>query len=426
MEIEMNNMNSNANNTYDNAFSSVTPEELENWDKDSYRIIDVREDADYEKDSIPGSIHLPLDGILNGSAKLPAEIEAGRGSLKLVLVCRYGRLSEDAAIALSQRGYSAYNLEGGYGRYVYENARRAAEDEKRREDIEKSIRGRFKKALYGRFCHAICEYDLVQPGDKIAVCISGGKDSMCMAKLFQEVKRHNKFPFELVFLVMDPGYNEYNRRVIESNAALLGIPITIFETQIFDSVYKIDQSPCYLCARMRRGYLYKEAQKLGCNKIALGHHYDDVIETILMGMLYSGQFQAMMPKLKSTNYQGLELIRPMYFIREDDIKRWRDMNGLHFIQCACKFTDTCTTCRANGDTGSKRLETKQLIAKLKETNPYIEANLFKSMENVPLSKILGWKDVKGKHSFLEVYDRENGPMIEGEEEFPDHGPKRMF
>lgn len=244
-----------------------------------------------------------------------------------------------------------------------------------------------------------------------------------MAKLFQEVKRHNKFPFELVFLVMDPGYNEMNRNVIETNAKLLGIPVTIFETTIFDSVYHVTESPCYLCARMRRGYLYKKAKELGCNKIALGHHYDDVIETILMGQMFSGQFQAMMPKLRSTNYEGMELIRPMYCIREADIKHWRDYNGLHFIQCACKFTDTCTTCRANGDTASKRLYTKNLIAELKKTNPYIEANLFKSMENVPLSKILGWKDQNGKHSFLEVYDEENGPVIKGESDHPDHEPK---
>lgn len=401
---------------------SITPDDLYHWDPSTYLILDVREEEDFGKDHIQGSLHYSLDSILDGSAELPVNAR----DYRLVLVCRYGQLSAGAADALKERGYEAYNLEGGYGRYVYESAKRAMADEDRRRDIEKSIRGRFKKDLYGKFCHAIAEYELVEPGDKIAVCISGGKDSMCMAKLFQEVKRHNKFPFELVFLVMDPGYNEANRKVIENNAALLGIPITIFETTIFDSVYNVQDSPCYLCARMRRGYLYKKARELGCNKIALGHHYDDVIETILMGEMFSGQFQAMMPKLKSTNYKGMELIRPMYCIREADIKRWRDTNGLHFIQCACKFTDTCTTCRANGDTASKRLYVKNLIAELKKTNPYIEANLFKSMENVPLSKILGWKDSKGAHSFLETYDTEEGPVIEGEADHPDLKPKRIF
>ena len=243
----------------------------------------------------------------------------------------------------------------------------------------------------------------MEEGDKIAVCISGGKDSMLMAKLFQELKRHDKFPFELVFLCMDPGYNEENRRIIENNAKLLDIPITFFDTEIFDAVYNIEKSPCYLCARMRRGYLYSKAQELGCNKIALGHHYDDVIETVLMGMLYSGQFQAMMPKLKSTNFEGMELIRPLYFVREEDIKHWRDYNGLHFIQCACRFTDTCTTCRATGESASKRLETKTLIARLKETNPYVEGNIFKSVENVNLKTVMAYKKDGVKHFFLENY-----------------------
>ena len=247
------------------------------------------------------------------------------------------------------------------------------------------------------------EYELLQPGDKVAVCISGGKDSMLMAKLFQELQRHNKFQFELVFLVMDPGYSEMNRKVIERNAELMQIPITVFETQIFDAVYEIENSPCYLCARMRRGYLYSKAKELGCNKIALGHHYDDVIETILMGMLYGAQVQTMMPKLHSTNFEGMELIRPMYLIREDDIKHWRDYNDLHFIQCACHFTDTCTTCDPDGRTVSKRMEIKQLIARLKEVNPYVENNIFRSVENVNLSTIIAYKKDGVKHSFLENY-----------------------
>ena len=228
---------------------------------------------------------------------------------------------------------------------------------------------------------------------------------MLMAKLFQELLKHNKYYFELVFLVMDPGYSTENRKIIEHNAKILNIPITIFETNIFESVYNIEKSPCYVCARMRRGYLYSKAKELGCNKIALGHHYDDVIETILMGMLYSGQTQTMMPKLKSTNFEGMELIRPMYLIREDDIKSWRDYNDLHFIECACRFTDTCTSqaCLTSSRTGSKRLETKNIIKMLKKTNPYVENNIFKSVENVNLSTVIAYKDKDGVHNFLDNY-----------------------
>ncbi len=236
------------------------------------------------------------------------------------------------------------------------------------EDVEKSIRKKFHKKLFSRFAKAINEYKLLEEGDHVAVCISGGKDSMLMAKLFQELKKHNKFDFRLSFLVMDPGYNKANREALENNARLLNIPITIFETQIFDAVYEIEKSPCYLCARMRRGYLYNNARKLGCNKIALGHHYDDVIETILMGMLYGAQIQTMMPKLHSTNFEGMELIRPMYFIREEDIIHWMDYNCLKFLQCACRFTDNCNTC-GDGVITSKREEIKNLIRNLRKINP---------------------------------------------------------
>ena len=230
---------------------------------------------------------------------------------------------------------------------------------------------------------------------------------MLMAKLFQELKKHNKFHFDLTFLVMDPGYSEANRKVIEQNARMMDIPIHIFESDIFDAVDTIEKSPCYLCARMRRGYLYSKAKELGCNKIALGHHYDDVIETILMGMLYGAQVQTMMPKLHSTNFEGMELIRPLYLIREEDIKRWRDYNDLTFLQCACHFTETCSSCREDGSSASKRMEIKRLIADLKKTNPYIEGNIFKSVENVILSTIIAYKQGGTKHHFLDTYNEKS-------------------
>lgn len=272
------------------------------------------------------------------------------------------------------------------------------------EKVEKSIRKKFHKQLFSRFAKAINKYELLREGDKVAVCISGGKDSMLMAKLFQELKKHNKFHFELEFLVMDPGYNEENRRVLEANAELLNIPINIFETQIFDAVYEIEKSPCYLCARMRRGYLYNNAKKLGCNKIALGHHYDDVIETILMGMLYGGQIQTMMPKLHSTNFDGMELIRPMYLIREEDINHWKEYNDLKFLRCACRFTETCSTFEEDGSSESKRMEIKNLIRELKKINPYVESNIFKSVENVNINTVIAYKQDGVKHSFLDSYN----------------------
>ena len=279
-----------------------------------------------------------------------------------------------------------------------------ANEREKVEQIELSIRKKFHKDIFSKFAKAINEYELVKEHDHIAVCISGGKDSMLMAKLFQELKRHNKFDFELSYLVMDPGYSAENRKLIEQNARLMDIPITIFESDIFDAVDNIEKSPCYICARMRRGHLYKKAKELGCNKIALGHHYDDVIETILMGMLYGAQVQTMMPKLHSTNFEGMELIRPLYLIREDDIKHWRDYNDLHFLQCACHFTDTCSSCRDDGTSNSKRLEIKKLIATLKKGNPYVEANIFRSVENVNLSTVIAYKENGVRHSFLDKYD----------------------
>ena len=273
------------------------------------------------------------------------------------------------------------------------------------EQIELSIRKKFHRQLFTRFAKAINAYEMLQPGDRVAVCISGGKDSMLMAKLFQELKRHNKFAFELVFLVMDPGYTPANRRMIEENAARMQVPVTIFESDIFDAVYDIPQSPCYLCARMRRGHLYNKARELGCNKIALGHHYDDVIETILMGMLYGGQVQTMMPKLHSTNFPGMELIRPMYLIREEDIKHWRDYNGLTFLQCACRFTEQAANVRDDGTMLSKRQEIKALIRELKKTNPFVEANIFRSVENVNLATVIAYKKDGVVHRFTDEYQK---------------------
>ncbi len=272
------------------------------------------------------------------------------------------------------------------------------------QEVEESIRKKFHKELFTKFCRAINEYEMIKPNDKIAVCISGGKDSMLMAKLFQELKKHNKFPFELKFLVMNPGYSAKNLEQIENNAKLLNVPIITFNTDIFDNVVHIDKSPCYICARMRRGHLYNKAKELGCNKIALGHHYDDVIETILMGMLYGAQIQTMMPKLHSTNFEGMELIRPMYLIREDDIIHWVKYNGLKFLQCACKFTELNAGISSNQELTSKRKKVKQLISTLKKEDPQIEGNIFKSVENVNLSTIIEYKDENNiRHNFKDKY-----------------------
>ena len=269
--------------------------------------------------------------------------------------------------------------------------------------IERSIIKKYRKELWNPFIAAVKRYELIQAGDKIAVCISGGKDSMLMAKLMQMLRRFSEVPFELVFLVMDPGYNELNRRKIESNAQLLHIPITVFETNIFDIANSTDKSPCYLCAKMRRGHLYSKAKELGCNKIALGHHFSDVIETTVMGMFYGSQLQAMIPKLHSQNFAGMELIRPMYCILEDDILAWKRYNDLEFIQCACRFTENCTMCD-NGGGGSKRQEIKSLIRSLKRDNPNIEKSIFSSIHSVCLDTFPGYKTNGREYSFLENYE----------------------
>lgn len=379
---------------------TITIEELLQLDQNTITVLDVRPADAYTRGSVPGAVSIPLAEVEERMEELPKE-------KPVYVLCHTGEWSVDAVYELEAAGYDAANIEGGYRSFLRKKLSEFVQDEnttrEKQKEIERSIIKKFRKGIWRKFTKGIREYDLIQDGDKIAVCISGGKDSMLMAKLFQELKIHNKFDFEVKFLVMDPGYSPANRKVIEENARKLNIPITIFESDIFDSVYNIEKSPCYLCARMRRGHLYHFAQELGCNKIALGHHYDDVIETILMGMLYGAQIQTMMPKLHSTNFEGMELIRPLYLVREDDIKAWRDYNGLHFIQCACKFTDTCTTCN-NEENRSKRVEIKELIKKLKEVNQYVEGNIFKSVENVNLETVVAYKKDGVKHHFLDDYD----------------------
>lgn len=380
---------------------SISIAELKKLEKDSYELLDIRSEVEISHGAIPGAI-----------AVKPEEIEKKLKNKELdpekkqVICCSRGKISVEIAEELEEEGYNAESLEVGYVAWLMDVMKEEMDKDQNNEkakEVEQSLRKKFKKKIWSKFTKAINTYELVKPGDKIAVCISGGKDSMLMAKCFQELKVHNKFDFEVKFLVMDPGYSPENRKVIEDNAKKLNIPITIFESDIFESVFNVEKSPCYLCARMRRGHLYHFAKDMGCNKIALGHHYDDVIETILMGMLYSGQIQTMMPKLHSTNFEGMELIRPLYLVREDDIKAWRDYNDLRFIQCACKFTDTCTTCN-NEENQSKRIEIKNLISELKKTNRFVEGNIFKSVENVNLNTIVAYKKDGVKHNFLDTYD----------------------
>jgi tRNA(Ile)-lysidine synthase TilS/MesJ/rhodanese-related sulfurtransferase len=373
----------------------ITVQQLKALDKESYQVIDIRSAVEFAHGAIPGAVNVPAEEVTEENAAIDF-------NKKLVICCSRGQVSVEVADALTAKGYDAVSLTKGYIAWMLDQMQEEPQEDFNKE-VEQCLRKKFRKKIWCKFTKAVKEYELVKEGDRVAVCISGGKDSMLMAKLFQELQRHHQFPFEVKYLVMDPGYSPENRKVIEENAKKLNIPIHIFESDIFDSVYNVEKSPCYLCARMRRGYLYRYAQELGCNKIALGHHYDDVIETILMGMMYGAQVQTMMPKLHSTNFQGMELIRPLYLIREEDIKAWRDYHNLHFIQCACKFTDTCTTCN-NEETKSKRMEIKQLIQNLKKVNPFIESNIFRSVENVNLNTVISYKKDGVEHHFLDTYD----------------------
>ena len=376
-----------------------TIEELQE-DTREKQIIDIRDAADFEKETYPGAVNIYWE-------ELTAHMDEIRKDCPVYLLCYTGQKSEEIAEELTEQGYEIYSIKNGYRAWLKMKLSKMMADhnaaEQRTKDIERSIIKKFRKPIWRRFTKAIREYELVQDGDKIAVCISGGKDSMLMAKLFQELSRHGKKNFEVVFLVMNPGYNEINYQTIKDNAQILNVPITVFESDIFNIVASEEQSPCYLCARMRRGYLYSKAKELGCNKIALGHHYDDVIETILMGMLYGAQVQTMMPKLHSTNFEGMELIRPLYQIREADIIHWANYNDLHFIQCACRFTEHCASCGGT-EKGSKRAEIKELIHELAQKDPVIEYNIFRSVENVNLNTVIGYKQDGVRHNFLDTYD----------------------
>ncbi|MGN1114839.1 MAG: ATP-binding protein [Oscillospiraceae bacterium] len=371
---------------------SISIAELPELDSDSFAVIDIRNELDYEYGHINGAVNIPLNKIEEDYSALPE-------GKTLIICCKSGLISDTLAEKLRESGYDALNLEEGYYGWLRMKMQEDnAEVQNKAEQVEKSLHTEFEQSIWLKFLEAVDKYELVKNGDHIAVCISGGKDSMLMAKLFGELKKLGKYDFEVTYLVMDPGYSPQNREVIENNAQRLNIPIKVFESQIFQSVYNVDKNPCYLCARMRRGYLYKNARLAGCNKIALGHHYDDVIETVLMSILYSGQVRTMMPKLFSENYEGMELIRPLYLVREDEIKRWRDSNDLHFIACACRFTDTCTTCNPTG-TGSKRMEIKNLIRELKAANPQVEENIFHSMENVDLDSVIAYNDSENVYRF---------------------------
>lgn len=362
-------------------------------------VIDIRSEEDYKRETYPGAIHIFHEHFMDELDRVPKD-------RPVYLICYTGQKSDDIAEELSGQGYEIYSIDGGFHSYLRYKLQKLMEKEEdkldRCKEAERSIVKKFRKEIWRKFTKAINEYELIQDGDRIAVCISGGKDSMLMAKLFQELERHGKKNFEVVYLVMNPGYNELNYQTILNNAKLLEVPVTVFKTEIFDTVADITESPCYLCARMRRGYLYSKAKELGCNKIALGHHFDDVIETILMGMLYGAQIQTMMPKLHSTNFEGMELIRPLYLIREADIIKWMHYNELHFIQCACRFTENCASCGGT-EKGSKRAEIKELIRELAEKNPVIEKNIFRSVENVNLSTVIAYKQDGVTHHFLTTY-----------------------
>ncbi len=379
---------------------SITIEELEQLNTEDITVVDVRSEQDFKRGALDGAVNIPL-------AEFEERMSGFDREKPVYVMCHTGDKSRDCVEMLEEAGYDAINISGGYRSFLRRQLRAFLQEEtaarEKTAEIEHSIITKFRKPIWRKFTKAIREYEMIQENDKIAVCISGGKDSMLMAKLFQELKKHGQIPFETVFLVMNPGYNADNWKIIQDNAKILGIPLTVFENEIFDIVAGVDKNPCYLCARMRRGYLYAQAKKLGCNKIALGHHFDDVIETILMGMFYAGKVETMMPKLHSKNFEGMELIRPLYLIKEEDIKAWRDYHRLHFIQCACRFTENCVSC--GGGRGSKRDEMKDLIAELRKKSDVIEQNIFRSVHNINLNTVIGYHKNEMKYNFLDDYER---------------------
>ena len=384
---------------------TITIEELEALKDAENTIVDIRPQDQYMRGTFPGAVSLPASRLEEQYEEETARLDKMH---PVYVMCHTGEKSQEWVRRLTGDGFDAVNVEGGYRAWLrlslsrFVGGESEADREEKRARIEQSIIKKFRKPIWRAFTRALNTYDLIQEGDKIAVCISGGKDSMLMAKLFQELKKHGKFQFETVFLVMNPGYNADNWKIIQDNAKLLGIPLTVFESDIFDTVATIEQNPCYLCARMRRGHLYAQAKALGCNKIALGHHFDDVIETSLMGMLYSGKIETMMPKLHSQNFEGMELIRPMYLIKEDAVKAWRDYNGLQFIQCACRFTENCVSC--GGGRGSKRDEMKELIAHFRKESDVIEKNILKSVHNINLKTVIGYHKDDWTYNFLDDYN----------------------
>ena len=396
---------------------TITIEELEALKDAEKTIVDIRPQDQYMRGTFPGAVSLPASRLEEQYEEETARLDKMH---PVYVMCHTGEKSQEWVRRLTGDGFDAVNVEGGYRAWLrlslsrFVGGESEADREEKRARIEQSIIKKFRKPIWRAFTRALNTYDLIQEGDKIAVCISGGKDSMLMAKLFQELKKHGKFQFETVFLVMNPGYNADNWKIIQDNAKLLGIPLTVFESDIFDTVATIEQNPCYLCARMRRGHLYAQAKALGCNKIALGHHFDDVIETILMGMLYSGKVETMMPKLHSQNFEGMELIRPMYLIKESAIKAWRDTNGLHFIQCACRFTENCVSC--GGGRGSKRDEMKELVAQFRNTSSVIETNIFNSVRDINLRTVMGYHKDGEYYNFLDDYDQRGNKGVDKEKE----------
>lgn len=366
---------------------SISVKRMKKLLKDDYQIIDIRSAAEIAHGEIPGAVIVAPENVLDNK-----NIDYSK---KLIICCARGEKSEETARILQSEGYDAQSLEGGFGAWLLDKMSMTDENEKAFE-VEKSLRKKFRKEIWSKFTKAVNTYELVKPGDKIAVCISGGKDSMLMAKCFQELKLHDKFDFDVKFLVMDPGYSPRNRQVIEENARILNIPITVFESDIFESVYNIEKSPCYLCARMRRGHLYAYAKELGCNKIALGHHYDDVIETTMLNLLCAGNFKTMLPKLNSTNFDGIQIIRPLYYIREESIIRFIQSSGIMPLNCACMV--------AAKKTGNKRYEVKELIKNLGEEYQEVEKSIFKAANNVYLDSVLGWEQDGVRHSFLEKFE----------------------